>query len=681
MKQLSGKVIRHRRAIIWLTLLLSIVSALAMQSVEVNYELSPYLPKEAKSVKALNAVRTVLPNLQLYLPGVSLQEAWEEKAKLRALPGVTEVLWLDDLADIKDTPLEMLDPGLLKTYYQDGPLYYMTLAEASQSGLVRQLRQDYPGALLRGTAADNAQQINVTMGQIASIMYYLVPLCLIILILATRHWIEPLLFLLAIGLAILLNEGTNIIFGSISYITRACSAILQLAVSIDYAIFLLHRFSDCRDEGMEVAEAMKTAMRKASGTIFSSAMTTVFGFLALLLMDFSLGKDMGLVLAKGVLFSYASVMIFLPAIAVSSVKLIDKTRHRSFMPSFKKFGKAVVRFAGPLAVILILSLPLTYLMQRQNTFLYGSEGMHSPDSPLRVESRAIEERFGKDRMLLVMVPEGDRAREKQLSHALKQVPGILSVTSFVDTVSAEVPPQALPESISGNFYQDGYARFILLSNRPDESPAAFAQVEELRKAAESLYPDKAHLLGESAINFDLMTYITGDNFQVLLAGVLSIGLILLLNFKNLTIPLILLVIIEGSIWLNMASPFILGSPMNYIGYQIVSSLQLGATVDYGILLSQRYLEGRETMQPREAAAWALEVATGSILPPAMILTLAGYTLGILVKENGVISEMGYIIGRGAVMSGIMVLLVLPKVLIWCDKLIMKTMLTGRRKKA
>lgn len=678
MKTVSQAVIRHKKLIIILTLLLCLVSLFAMMMVNVNYDISIYLPKRAPTAQAMQAIDMQLPNLQVYLPGLDLQQAVEEKQKLAALPGVSSILFLDDVMDLRDLPPQMIEQDLLSQYYNDGPLYQLTLVEARQADLVPLIRGMYPGALVRGTAADNAQQINVTMSQIASIMYYVVPLCLIILILATRHWVEPVLFLLAIGVAILLNEGSNVFLGQVSYITRACSAILQLAVSIDYAIFLLHRFADFRDEGLAPAEAMKMAMRKASGTIASSAMTTVFGFLALMLMDFSLGSDMGLVLAKGVLLSYLSVMIFLPAVAIASVKWIDKTLHRSFIPSFSGFGKAVVRFGAPLALVALLALPFAYLMQGKNTFVYGTGGMHSPDSPLRLESAQIEDRFGHERMMLLLVPEGDRAQEQALGEALLLVPGIQSVMSYANTVSTDIPPQVLPDSVTSNFYADGYARFILLSNQPDESPSAFAQVEALRQTAQAHYPTANHLLGEAAVNLDLMTFITADNLKVLLAGVLFIGLVLLINFKNLTLPLILLVIIQGSIWLNMASPYLLGSSLNYIGYQIVSSVQLGATVDYGILLSQRYLEGRQTRTPREAAAWALEVSTGSILPPAMILTLAGYALALLVRDNGIISEMGLIIGRGAALSCAMVLLVLPKVLQWCDKPIMKTML-GRKK--
>ncbi len=672
MKQFSEGAVRHRKLIIILTILLCAVSLFVMQQVEISYDMSEYLPPDAPTRKALDLLTSPMPNLQLYLPGMSPAESLLEKETLKGIRGVLDVIWLDDSIDLRGIPFETISPDILSPYYSDGPLFQLTLEEKTQSDTVLLIKARYPQGMMKGTAADSAEQISGTMPQVASIMLYVLPLCLIILILATRHWVEPLLFLIAIGAAILLNEGSNVFLGRISYITRACAALLQLAVSIDYAIFLLHRFNELREEGLAPEEAMKLAMRKAASAIASSALTTVFGFLALILMDFSLGKDMGLVLAKGVLLSYLSVMVLLPAAAVASVKWIDRTQHRSFLPSFRRSSRLVLRFTAPLAAIVILMLPLAFIAQRQNVFLYGSGGMHSPDSPLRLEQNEIEKRFGSGRMMLVLVPSGDRAREAEMGRALKDLPDVISVMSYADTVSPYIPPEVLDEGAAGAFYQDGYARFILNVDTPDEGKKAFRIVDTLRETAEAYYPGESHLLGESAVNDDLMETITGDSLKVLLAGLFSIGMVLMITFRSFSMPLILLLVIQGSIWLNMGLPYFQGSHLNYIGYLIVSSVQLGATVDYGILLSQRYLEGRRSMPAREAASWALSVSAGSILPPAMILTLAGTILGMMVNKNGIISEMGVIIGRGAAISCGMVLLVLPQILVWCDGLIRKT---------
>jgi len=678
MQKFSAAVIRHRRGILIITLLLCLISVFLMQTVQVNYDLAGYLPKDAPSSQALELVKTKIPNLQVYLPGLEFSGVQAAKEALGAIPGVEEVLWMDDAQSGILMPLEMMPESVREPFYNDGPLFQVVVAKEHQSSAVPLIREAFPQALLKGEAADSAQIVNTTMAEVASIMVYIVPICLVILLIATRHWLEPALFLLAIGAAILINEGSNVFLGSVSFVTRAASAVLQLAVSIDYAVFLLHRFSDNRDEGMAVDEAMKRAMTQAVSSIASSAMTTVFGFLALLLMRFGLGQDMGIVLAKGVLFSLMSVMIALPAMTVACAGLLEKTAHRRLMPSLMGFGRFVVRRLPFLALVVALSLPLAFAAQRSNAFVYGSGGMHSPESPLKLEQKALEERFGPGRMMLVMVPEGDLVREARLAEALARLPGVDSLTSYAATVGVQVPPDLLPQAARDQFSEGGYSRLILSVNTPDEGEEAFLLVEEVRALAESYYPGAAHTLGESVVNLDLKTVITGDNLPVLLAGIIAIGLVLLINFQNLLIPLVLLLVIEGAIWINMALPFIMGESMNYIGYQIVSSVQLGATVDYGILLVQRYLEGRQTMDKKAAAAWALGLSAGSILPPAMILTTAGYLLGGLIRENGVISQMGIIIGRGALISCGMVLLVLPTLLVLFDKPIMRAFIKKRK---
>ncbi|MDD4079847.1 MAG: MMPL family transporter [Eubacteriales bacterium] len=678
MEKFSTGVIRQRRGILLITLLLCVISVFLMQTVKVNYDLAGYLPMDAPSTRALHLVTARIPNLQVYLPGLEISQVRAAKEQLSAIPGVEEVLWMDDAQPAIIKPLEMIPDAIRNPFYQDGPMFQVVVAEEAQSDTVPLIREAFPGVLLKGQAADTAQTVNTTMSEVASIMIYILPIVLLILFIATTHWLEPALFLLAIGAAILVNEGSNVVLGSVSFVTRAASAVLQLAVSIDYAIFLLHRFSDNREEGLPVDEAMKLAMQQAVSSIASSAMTTVFGFLALMLMRFEIGQDMGIVLAKGVMLSFLSVMIVLPAATVSLSGLMDKTRHRPFVPSFKGFSRFVTRRLPALAIVFMLVLPLAFLAQRNNEFVYGSGGMHSPDSPIRLEQKALEERFGQSRMMLVLVPSGDPVREAALGEELAGLDQVESLVSYASSVGVQVPAGTLPQGVRDQFMDGGYSRMILAVSTPDEGPEAFRLVEQARALGEAYYPGEAHVLGESVVNLDLKTVITGDNLPVLLAGIIAIGLVLLVNFKNLLIPLILLIIIEGAIWINMAVPFVLGESMNYIGYQIVSSVQLGATVDYGILLVQRYLEGRQTMDRKAAAAWALEVSTGSILPPAMILTSAGYLLGFLVRENGIISQMGFIIGSGAAISCGLVLLVLPTLLIWLDKPITSKFLKKRK---
>ena len=326
MLKLSEWILRHRKAVLLVALICCVVSVFAMQGVKINYNMADYLPASSPSTQALKLVEGGLPNMQVYVPNVTPQQALEVKQQLRDIPKVEGVLWLDDTVDLRATPWEVIPEKMREGYYADGgALYQVTVGYDDAAGVFQAVQALYPDAIYKGEAPNQARLQTVTMGEIASIMYYVVPIVILILLLSTSHWFEPLLFMLVIGVAIVINEGTNIIFGEISFVTQACSAVLQLAVSIDYAVFLLHRFAEYREAGMDAREAMKTAMQKAASAIAASAMTTVFGFLALLVMGFGLGRDMGLVLAKGVMLSYLSVVIVLPAAAMASIKLIDKT--------------------------------------------------------------------------------------------------------------------------------------------------------------------------------------------------------------------------------------------------------------------------------------------------------------------------------------------------------------------
>ncbi len=265
--------------------------------------------------------------------------------------------------------------------------------------------------VLSGQAVNLAAAQDTVAGEIPKIMMFVVPLVLIILVFSTSSWFEPVLFLITIGIAILVNEGTNIILGQISFVTRATSAVLQLAVSMDYAVFLLHAFARFRNGGLDLREAMSKAMAQSFSAIAASAATTVLGFLVLALMRFKIGPDMGFVLAKGVLISFISVVVFLPVLAMSTARLMDRTRHRPLLPSFERFGRFVVRVCVPLGVVVALLLVPAFLAQKSNRFIYGSSGMQSENSQIKKDAQEIDAAFGESVQMVLLVPEGTRQRK------------------------------------------------------------------------------------------------------------------------------------------------------------------------------------------------------------------------------------------------------------------------------
>jgi uncharacterized protein len=668
-------VLHHKKIVLGCFIAALALAALLMPLVRIDYNLSDYLPADAPSTVALHEMDAHfdgnVPNARVMVPDYTLVEALALKPKMAAVDGVTAVLWLDDVIDLR-SPLEMADPEVVASWYKDGNALFSVAIASGQSAravaAIRTLIGD--NGAITGPAASTAA-VDDTMKDVSKILLYVIPLVLIILLLTTSSWFEPLLFILAIGVAILLNEGSNLIFGHISFVTRATSAILQLAVSMDYAVFLLHDFARHRHAGGDVREAMQKAMVRSSSAIAASALTTVFGFLALTLMRFRIGPDMGLVLAKGVLLSYFSVTVLLPVLTVYTTKIIDKTHHRSLLPNFGKFSKLVVRVCLPLAVIVLVLIPTSFLAQRSNTFIYGSSGMNSENSRIARDTARIEQAFGSQVEMVLLVPEGQPATEVQLEAQLLEIPKVTSLVSYNSLVGRLVPADFLDSATLANFRSGGYSRIILYAATNDEGAEAFAAVQAVRVAAAASYGTSYYLLGQSVVNLDLKDTIIGDNLRVQLAAILAIGLIVLLTFRSASVPLILLLTIEGATWINLGLPYFTGEKFNYIGYQIISSVQLGATVDYGILFTQHYLANRQLSGKLEAVRQTITETAASILAPASILTLAGVMLGLL-SNNGLISQLGSILGRGAAISAAMVLLFLPALLIVLDRFIAKT---------
>lgn len=682
MHRIADSILEHKKRILIISIILVVVSAALMPMIGINFNLSDYLPGDAPSTMALDIMEDSfpdgIPNVKLAIPNVSIPEALEYKEKLADIPGVSSVLWLDDTADLRE-PLEIQDKDMVEAWYSNGSALFLLAVDHDNSvAIIEDIREiAAEGAALSGEAVNQAEARSTTMGEISMIMLYVIPLVLIILLLSTSSWFEPVLFLITIGAAILINEGTNIFLGEISYVTRATSAILQLAVSIDYAVFLLHRFAEYRSDGADVKESMHKAMVKSSSAIAASAATTVFGFLALTLMRFKIGPDMGFVLAKGVLISYISVMVLLPVLSLYTTKIMDKTHHRPFLPSFKGFGKLAVRICIPLAVIIALAIIPSFLSQQKNEFLYGSSGMHSEGSKVGKEAEMIKSSFGEAQQMMLLVPQGNIASEDALTKELEALRNITSVISYTNTAGKEIPVEFPDEEQISQFYSNGFSRIIIYASVPDEGDEAFAVAQAVRDAAHKHYGDSCHLIGQNVVNYDLKETITGDYLPVTLASVIAIGLVLVLTFRSLSIPLILLLTIEGAVWINLGLPYFMGDNLNYIGYQIISSVQLGATVDYGILFAQRYLDYRKTADRKEAARLAVAGTAASILTPAGILTFAGLALGF-VSTNGIISQLGGILGRGAAISAAMVLLFLPALLIVFDGIIQKTTLKSFR---
>lgn len=677
MDRLIGGIIAHRRAVVVAFLVVTLACAACIPFVRVNYDMADYLPPSAQSTTAVEIMSTqfdqAIPNAYVMVRDVSVADTLSAKEALSRIEGVESVMWLDDMADLV-VPLETLDAAMVETYYKDGAaLFQVSVAEGSESSAVPQMRAlvDGLGAgnAVSGDAADIAQMQASIIEQVGMAVAIVVPAIVLLLVLSTLSWIEPVLFLLAIGVSILINMGTNLALGEVSFVTFSVSPILQLAVSLDYAIFLLHAFSAERAQAGSIEEAMARAMRSSVSTIAASAVTTLFGFAALSFMQFQIGADLGLNLVKGIALSFVTVVVFLPAVTLLLCGLIDKTSHRPLMPSCAGVDRGLRHVRVP-ALVLVLALVVpAFLGQSHATFTY-SNGM--PDTTLRAgaDTAAVTEEFGQQNMVALLVPRGDVAAEAALSDDLAEVDNVTGVLSYASSVGAAIPQGFVGEKVTSQFYSDDYARIVVSVDTESEGDEAFATVEEIYQVVQRYY-DTFFAAGRSANLYDMQNVVAVDNVVVSLVAVVAIFLVLLITFRSLALPLVLLLAIEAGIWINLAIPYFTGTPINFIGYLVINTVQLGATIDYGILLTTHYLRARRQLPAREAVAKALGSSFRSLLVSAGILASAGFALAAS-SSIAAVSTLGLLLGRGALMSLALVTCFLPALLVGLDGVIRRT---------
>ena len=669
MDGLTRGITRHKKLVIAIFLVATVISAVLILGVSVNYDLTDYLPEDSESTIALDLMYeefgSGVPNTRVMVRNLTLTGAVETKAKIAQAPGVTGVMWLDDTQDMS-TPIELMDSATVEQYWHDGTaLYQVTIEEGRESEAVAALYEMLGSDVaISGNSANTASMQNLVVSEVVGAASILIPIIIIILLLTTTSWISPVLFLLTIGVAVLINMGTNVVFGEISFVTQSVSPILQLAVSLDYAIFLLNSFGRHRQE-VDISEtAMRLAIKESFSSIAASAATTLFGFMALMFMRFGIGSDLGLNLMKGIVLSYVSVMVFLPALALASVKLLDKTSHRPIIHTGKRLGRALVKVRIPALILVLIAVIPCYLAQTRADFLYGN-GTPDTRTDYGRDTVAINEEFGESNALVLLVPRGDPGAEAKMAEEPAGIDHVTSVLSYAGTVGA-VPEGFLDESIVSQFYSDGYARIIMYTDTSEEGDEAFAVVEQVRATADKYYSE-SWLCGQSANLYDMRDVVTADSTLVNWIAIGFIFLTLLVTFKSATLPFILLFVIEAAIWINLSVPYFADQPLVYIGYLVINTVQLGATIDYAILMTNGYTANRRTMGKREAVVATLNTNFESVLTSGVILTAAGLCLGF-VSSLQVVAELGILLARGTVLSMAMVVLALPALLMLFDPL-------------
>ena len=664
-----------RKLVVIVFALAALAALLLLPHVVINYDQTAYLPGDMPTRRAIAVMEREFGlhgSAEILVSGLDMVAAQRLRNAISAIEGVRTVVWLGDVADVSQ-PLAMLSPADVALYYADGALRFSVSFTAGDHDpltgqAVDALRTINGGeVVVRGPAVDALNLRRTATSEITTIVALVVPVFLTILFFATSSWVEPLLFCFVIGVSILINMGTNVFLGPVSFITHTTASLLQFAVTMDYAIFLLHRFSEERDRGLSVASAMSAALSGSFVTVLASSLTTIAGFVALMFMRYGLGPDLGLVLAKGVGLSLITVLTLLPALVVYFAAWIERTHHAPLLSASGTFARRIVKLRLILPLVLIL-LPVAIAAQDANRFLYG-EG-----TPATVATRHPQ--FGWHNPVALMFPKGDIPREVSMVNALRELPDIRAVQGLATFADASVPRVMLPQAVVDEFVGETYSLVVLTLDTAVESPAASTALSGIRSIAESHYGEAIWLLGSTPAVDDIRAVVEQDFHITNLVAILAVGAVIALTFRSLILPFLLVLTIQAAIWLNMSIPYFTGAPLIFIGYMIVSAVQLGATIDYAILLTGRYMEFRRTTGVFAAASLAVQLSLSAIVMSAGILAAAGFTLGF-VSGVPAIAALGMLIGRGALLSGALVLVFLPQLLMVSDRLIQATTYSHR----
>ena len=663
-------IVQKRKKIEITFLILTVVSVFLNSYVGINYDLTKYLPSTTKSQQGLSMMKREFGypgTARVMIDNVSLYQAKEYKDRIAAVPGVDLVMWCDQKSDVFQAG-QFLKQEDLEDYYKNGySVMDVTFKEGDSSEKTSQAIdriEEITGSKghIIGAAIQNKSLSENLKKEMFRATIICVGIIIVFLCLTTTSWFEPVLFLLVMGIAILINQGTNIFLGEVSFLTSSVSSVLQLAVAMDYSIFLIHSFTMEREAGLGLTEAITNAIRHSSKSILACGFATFFGFIALSLMKFAIGFDMGIVLAKGILISVLTVLFLMPSLIIRWAHLIEKTAHKPFLPPFDRFAKGVfkIRYAV-LAVILLIAVP-AYVGKDMTSFVYGGQSVSAGEgTKVYEDEQAINKQFGRSDLMLVIVPNTSIVKEKELSQELKDRPYIKSVTSLADTLPEGVPESFLPESTVSQLHTRNCARMLVYTRTKEESAAAFEASDEIQSIVAKYYPKNSYVVGTTPFTQDIKETITSDYSFVDALSLLSVAVVVMITFRSFLIPILILIPIEVAVFINMLFPFLYGEHLIFMGYIIVSCIQLGATVDYAILMTNNYLECRGQLDRRGATLKAIAITTPPLLTSATILAGVGYVLK-MTSSIRAIADIGHLIGRGAILSLFLVVSMLPALL-------------------
>ena len=682
MKRFAKFIAYHPRMITFVAILLLIPAAIGYISTFVNYDILSYLPSDLDSVKGEAELDETFNSASmsfLVIEDMPSKDVAALKEKIAKVDNVSSVIWVDDIADIS-IPQEVLPQAVKDIFYsKDGKCTmmliqykYQAVTDQTMQAIedVRDLLNDQ--CFLSGMGVIMKDTRDLADSQAPIFIAIAIAIALVVMTFCMESWVEPWVLLAALCMAVVYNMGTNFMFGQISYITQCIAAILQLGVTMDYSVFLIDRFEEEKLRCTDKRDAMANAIQGAFISLSGSSLTTIFGFLALCFMDLSLGKDIGLVMAKGVVFGVVTVVIVLPALVLQCDKAIHKYRHRSFIPKFEKLNDSVIKHKKVwVALFVILFIP-AYIMQSNVDVYYSMDKMLPDDIGCISALNKMKEEFNMATSHFIIVDDSlDASDLVKMENEIKETAGVTNMVAYNSFIGSGIPDSMIPDELK-SIAKSGGRQMILVNTSyvaaTDECNEQLTKINEIVKK----YDESGYVTGEGALYKDLID-ITDHDFKLTsILSILSIFLLIAIIFKSISIPTVLVMSIELAIFVNKAISFATGTTLSFIGPTIIGCVQLGATVDYAILLTTRF---REEMRNGHTKLDAIKIAANasdrSIFQSALVFFGATFAV-FLTCDIKIVKEVCLLLARGSLISAGVIVFMLTPLLLVLEGLIEKT---------
>lgn len=680
MNTIAKKIAESRVVILVVAFLLLIPSFIGFIKTRTNYDILSYLPQNLDTVKAEKILKEDFgcgSLTMLIVEGMEDKDVSKLKDEVAQIDGVNKVLWLDDFLDLS-IPKEILPSEIQNVFYAEGSTMMFVMLDESSASMVTQnaieeIRKTAgKDTFLSGMAAIVKDTKDLSDKETPVYILIAVVLSVIILALTMDSSAIPFIFLLSIGIAIMYNMGSNIMFGEISYITKALSAILQLGVTMDYSIFLLHRYDEERMLTEDRTEAMATAIENTIVSITGSSLTTIAGFLALCIMDLTLGKDIGLVMAKGVLFGVICTVTVLPALILTFDKFIHKHTHRTLLPTFDKTSSFVVKHHKLFVLIGVLVFIPAFIGKTHADVYYNLDRTLPDSLPSIVGTNKMKNDYNMTSTDMILIDKDlDNYKVKQMTDEIGNLDGITSIVALEKYLGPMIPEDFLPEEVMESIKNGDYEIFVVNSKYKAATDEVNDQIAKMRDIVKK-YDETGLVSGEAPLTDDLIDITDIDFKNVSIASIAAIFLIIAIIFVSPVLPILLVLAIELAIFINLGIPFYTGSELPFIASIVIGTIQLGATVDYAILLTSRFKEELQNYDDKhDAMKVALQSSSRSVITSA--LTFFGATAGVgIISKLEMVSSLCTLMARGAIISMFVILFILPGILLLCKGMIAKT---------